>query len=139
MGFATPATLGACVAKPDQRVITLCGDGAFQMTGTELSTIIRQGFAPILIILDNHGYGTERFLHAGNWKYNEIHPWSYHQLPLIYGDGRGYLVETEGEFAEALAQAWEDTSCAQIIQAKISDGDASQTLLRLAERMGRQV
>ncbi len=139
MGFAVPATVGACVAKPDQRVVTICGDGAFQMTGSELSTIIRHGFAPILIVLDNHGYGTERFLHAGEWKYNEIHPWNYYKLPEIYGGGRGYLVSTEGEFAEALKAAWLDRSCVQIIQAKLAEGDASTTLLRLAERMSQNV
>lgn len=139
MGFATPATVGACVAKPDQRVLTICGDGAFQMTGQELSTIVRHGFAPILIILDNHGYGTERYLHEGEWEYNEINPWNYHKLPEIYGGGRGYLVSTEGEFAEALAEAWNDTSCVQVIQAKLSEGDASTTLLRLAERLGDRV
>ncbi len=139
MGFAVPATVGACVAKPDQRVITICGDGAFQMTGNELSTIIRNGFAPILIILDNHGYGTERFLHEGTWKFNEIHPWNYHRLPELYGGGRGYLVSTEGEFAAALEAAWQDKSCAQIIQAKLKEGDASTTLLRLADRLGQRV
>ncbi len=139
MGFAVPATLGACVAKPQKRVVAICGDGAFQMTGNELSTIIRHGFAPILIVLDNHGYGTERFLHAGDWKYNEINPWNYHKLPEVYGGGKGYLVTTEGEFIDALAQAWEDKSCVQIIQAKLAEGDASTTLLRLAERLGERV
>lgn len=139
MGFAVPATLGACVARPQKRVVAICGDGAFQMTGNELSTIIRHGFAPILIILDNHGYGTERFLHEGEWKYNEINPWNYHKLPEIYGGGKGYLVHTEGEFIEALAQAWQDKSCVQIIQAKLAEGDASTTLLRLAERLGERV
>jgi len=38
MGFAVPAALGAQIARPDHRVLTLVGDGAFQMTGTELST-----------------------------------------------------------------------------------------------------
>lgn len=139
MGFSTPATLGACFAKPKQRVVSICGDGAFQMTGNELSTIIRNGFAPIMIILDNHGYGTERFLHEGEWEYNEIHPWNFHKLPEIYGGGRGYLVSTEAEFDEALKSAWEDTSCVQIIQAKLKEGDASSTLLRLAERLGQRV
>ena len=139
MGFAVPAVLGACVAKPDQRVVGICGDGAFQMTGNELSTIIRRGYAPLLIILDNHGYGTERYLHPGQWEYNEIHPWNYASLPAVYGGGRGYLVRTLGEFAEALAAAWEDTSCVQIIQAQLAEGDASTTLLRLAERMSRSV
>ncbi len=139
MGFATPATFGACVAKPSQRVITICGDGAFQMTGTELSSIARHGFAPILIILDNHGYGTERFLHPGEWGYNEVNPWQYHKLPEIYGGGKGYLVTTEGEFVDALDDAWSDDSQMQIIQAKLKEGDASTTLLQLAERLGGRV
>ncbi len=139
MGFATPATLGACVAKPDQRVITIIGDGAFQMTGNELSTIIRHRFSPIMIVLDNHGYGTERYLHEGDWVYNEIHPWNYHKLPEIYGGGRGYYVTTEGEFESALQSACDDSSCLQLIHAKLKEGDASKTLLQLAEKLGSRV
>ncbi|MCA9195122.1 MAG: alpha-keto acid decarboxylase family protein [Planctomycetales bacterium] len=139
MGFAVPAALGACIARPGKRVLAICGDGAFQMTGNELSTIVRRGFAPILIILDNHGYGTERFLHAGEWKYNEIHPWNYSLLPEIYSGGRGYCAQDEGEFAAAFAQAWQDRSGPQIIHAKLAEGDASTTLLRMAERLGSRV
>ncbi|RMF42385.1 MAG: alpha-keto acid decarboxylase family protein [Planctomycetota bacterium] len=139
MGFSVPAIVGASCAKPDQRVIAICGDGAFQMTGQELSTVIRLGLSPILIILDNGGYVTEKFLHPGDWKYNDIHPWNYYKLPDIYGGGRGYKVQTEGEFAEALEQALEDQSCAQIIHAVMAPGDASHTLRCLAERLGQQV
>ena len=65
MGFSIPATLGASLAKPGHRVITLCGDGAFQMTCLELSTIVRHGFNPIVIVLDNGGYGTETSIASG--------------------------------------------------------------------------
>ncbi|MCC6510553.1 MAG: alpha-keto acid decarboxylase family protein [Pirellulaceae bacterium] len=139
MGFSVPAAVGACFAKPEKRVLVMCGDGAFQMTGNELSTLIRNQFSPILIILDNHGYGTERFLHAGQWKYNEILPWNYHCLPELYGAGKGYLVQTEGEFLAALDSAWNDRSQCHVIHAKLVEGDASQTLLRLAERLGARV
>ena len=139
MGFSVPAALGACFARRDKRVLVLCGDGAFQMTGNELSTIVRHQFSPIVIILDNHGYGTERYLHAGQWKYNEILPWHYHRLPELYGAGRGYLVQTEGEFITALDNAWSDRSHLHIIHAKLAEGDASQTLLRLADRLGARV
>ena len=47
--------------------------------------------SPILIVLDNHGYGTERYLQEGEWKYNEIHPWNYHKLPAVYGGGTSRL------------------------------------------------
>ncbi len=139
MGFAIPAAVGACVARPKERVLAICGDGAFQMTGNELSTLVRNGFSPILVILDNHGYGTERYLQEGEWKYNEIHPWNYHKLPEVYGGGKGYLVKTEGEFSAALKEAWHDRSQVHIIHAKLAEGDASTTLLRLAERLGARV
>ncbi|MDG2222448.1 MAG: thiamine pyrophosphate-binding protein, partial [Rubripirellula sp.] len=69
MGFSIPAALGAATARPDHRVVVLVGDGAFQMTGQELSTLMARGHNPIVILLDNHGYGTERFLHEGEWEY----------------------------------------------------------------------
>jgi indolepyruvate decarboxylase len=139
MGFSVPAALGACTARPDDRVVVICGDGAFQMTGQEMSSLIRMGYAPILIVLDNHGYGTERMLQRGQWKYNEIHPWHYHALPTIYGGGRGHRVTTEGEFCEALQQAWNDRSQVHLIHAQLLEGDASQTLTRMAERLGKRV
>ena len=75
------------VARPDLRPVVLVGDGAFQMTGMELSTIVRHGFDPIVIVLDNEGYGTERLLHAGDHEFNDIHPWHYHRLPEVLGGG----------------------------------------------------
>jgi indolepyruvate decarboxylase len=139
MGFSVPAALGACVAKPKDRVLVIVGDGAFQMTGQEMSSLIRLGHSPIIIVLDNHGYGTERFLQEGTWKYNEIAVWNYSKLPDVYGGGVGYLVTNEGEFDEALNRAWADRSQLHLIHAKLSEGDASSTLLRLANRLSARV
>ena len=139
MGFSVPAALGACTARPDHRVVVICGDGAFQMTGQEISTLIRQKHSPIVIVLDNHGYGTERMLQQGEWAYNEIHAWNFHALPSIYNGGKGHLATNEAEFCRALEEAWDDRSQLHLIQAKLAEGDASQTLLRLAERLGKRV
>jgi len=139
MGFSVPAALGALTARPESRVLVLCGDGAFQMTGMELSTIVRRGLSPIVIVLDNCGYGTERFLHPGDWKFNEIHPWRYHQLPQLLGGGTGYEVRTEGQFDAALQQAWNDRSGMSLIQAHIPRDDASDALKRLTERLSKRV
>ena len=137
MGFAVPAALGANVARPDLRTLVLVGDGAFQMTGMELSTIVRCGFAPIVIVLDNQGYGTERFLHPG--PFNDIHPWNYHKLPEVLGGGTGYKVRTEGEFDEALRKGLADTSGMSLIQVHLSQEDRSKALDRLAERLSKRV
>lgn len=139
MGFAVPAALGAQVARPNERVLAICGDGAFQMTGMELSSIVKLGFAPVVIVLDNRGYGTERFLHPGDWKFNEIHPWKYAKLPEVLGGGTGYEVRTEGEFDKAIRRAWADKSGMSLIQVHLDPGDASHAMRRLAERLGMQV
>ena len=81
MGFAVPAALGAKTARPDLKVIAMVGDGAFQMTGMELSTIVRRGLAVTVIVLDNKGYGTERLLLEGS--FNDINPWQYHRIPEV--------------------------------------------------------
>ncbi len=139
MGFSVPAALGALTARPKSRVLVICGDGAFQMTGMELSNIIRGGYSPVVIVLDNHGYGTERFLHAGDWAFNEINPWKYSKLPEILGGGTGYEVRTEGEFQSALTTAWADRNALSLIHAHIPVGDSSDALLRLADRLKHRV
>ncbi len=137
MGFAVPAAVGAGFARRDQRIVAIVGDGAFQMTGMEFSTLVRNQFDAIVILLDNHGYGTERFLHPGD--FNEIHPWNYHRLPEVLGGGRGYLVGSETEFDQALRSAWADRSGPSLIQVSIDPGDVSSSLRRLAERLSQRV
>ncbi|MBX7072248.1 MAG: alpha-keto acid decarboxylase family protein [Pirellulales bacterium] len=137
MGFAVPATLGASFARSSTRVICIVGDGAFQMTGMELSTIVRYGFDPIVIVLDNKGYGTERFLHPGD--FNDIHPWRYHRLPEVLGGGTGYDVRTEDEFEQALVAALADRKGMSLIQAHIGVEDRSKALDRLADKLSKRV
>jgi indolepyruvate decarboxylase len=139
MGFSIPAALGVMVARPDLRPIVLVGDGAFQMTGMELSSAVRLGLSPIVIVLDNGGYGTERWLHPGVFKFNDIHPWHYHKLPELFGGGKGYEVRTEGEFDQALESALADRSGMSVIQVHLDQADRSPALDRLAKRLFERV
>jgi indolepyruvate decarboxylase len=139
MGFSVPAALGALTARPDSRVIVIVGDGAFQMTGMELSTIVRRKLNPLIIVLDNEGYGTERFLHEGEWEYNNVHPWKYSLLPQLLGGGTGYEVRTEGEFEAALTKSWSDRSGMSLIHAHIPRNEGSDALVRLAVKLSDRV
>ena len=65
MGFAVPASIGVAMAPKKLRPYVLVGDGAFQMTGAEISTAVRLGLNPIIIILNNDGYGTMRKIRDG--------------------------------------------------------------------------
>ena len=137
MGFAVPAALGAKMARPDLKVIALVGDGAFQMTGMELSTIVRRGLAVTVIVLDNKGYGTERLIHEGG--FNDINPWQYQLLPQVLGGGTGYDVRTEGEFDAAITQSLADTRAMSVIRAHIAVDDHSTTLGRIGAGLAHRV
>jgi indolepyruvate decarboxylase len=139
MGFAVPAALGVHMGKPGARVVAIVGDGAFQMTGMELSSLVRFKLPTVVIVLDNGGYGTEKLLHPGDWEFNAIHSWQYAKLPEVLGGGTGYHVRTEGDFDAALTAAWQDTSGPSILQVHLDPRDCSRALARLAERMSKTV
>jgi indolepyruvate decarboxylase len=139
MGFAVPAALGVHVARPGDRVVAIVGDGAFQMTGLEFSNLVRNKFPTVVIVLDNKGYGTERLLHPGDWKFNDVQQWQFHKLPELVGGGKGYLIHTEGEFDAALNAAWKERTEPSILQVIIDKTDCSRALSRLAERMSKTV
>ena len=137
MGFAVPASVGAQFSMPDTRCLVIVGDGAFQMTGTELSTTVRNGFNPIILVLNNHGYGTERHLLEG--PFNDIGCWNYSGMPSLLGTGRGFHVRTEGEFDEAIKAALAETRHFTLIEAELEKLDTSPALARLAERMSGEI
>jgi indolepyruvate decarboxylase len=139
MGFAVPAALGAMVARPKLRPIVLVGDGAFQMTGMELSSIVRNGFCPIVIVLDNEGYGTERMLLLGDHPFNDIRPWHYSKLPEVLGAGRGYDVRTEGDCDQALRTALADSQQMHLLHVHLGRDDYSPTLVRLMTKLRARV
>ncbi len=137
MGFGVPATLGARMARPDLKVVLLVGDGAFQMTGMELSTLVARRLPATIIVLDNAGYGTERLLQDG--PFNDINPWAYERLPEVLGGGNGHVVRTEGEFDRALDAALADRDGLHIIRAHLPRDDFSVTLQRLAGKLSQKV
>src|SRR5919202_159393 len=56
MGFALPAALGVAIAHPDDTVWAIVGDGGFQMTNQELSTIVQEDVRNVKIAVVNNGY-----------------------------------------------------------------------------------
>jgi acetolactate synthase-1/2/3 large subunit len=60
MGFALPAAIGAKVACPEKDVWVIAGDGGFQMTAAELSTIVQEGLAINIAVINNGFLGMVR-------------------------------------------------------------------------------
>jgi len=137
LGFAVPGSIGVKAAAPHLRSIVLVGDGAFQMTGMELATIARYGQNPIVVVMDNDGYGTERPMLDG--AFNDVSRWNFAKLPEVIGTGLGIKATTEREFAAALDQARANTGSFSIIQVMLDRNDHSPALLRLTARLRERV
>jgi acetolactate synthase-1/2/3 large subunit len=60
MGFALPAAIGAKAACPEKDVWVIAGDGGFQMTAAELSTIVQEGMAINIAVINNGFLGMVR-------------------------------------------------------------------------------
>lgn len=137
MGFAVPAAVGVQVADRQLRPIVLVGDGAFQMTALELSTAVRHGFNPIIVVLNNKGYTTERFIHDG--PFNDILNWNYHRLPDLLGAGWGFEVHTVADLHQAMAAALAHEDAYSILNVHLDPMDTSPALKRLGARLAKQV
>jgi indolepyruvate decarboxylase len=86
IGWATPAAFGASVGNPDRRLILITGEGSHQMTAQEISQFDRHGLRPIILVLNNSGYLSERMLCKDMaLAYNDIAAWNYAELPHALG------------------------------------------------------
>lgn len=103
IGYTVGATLGACIAAPDRCAVLFVGDGSFQVTCQDLSTMIRNRLKPVIFLINNDGYTIERVI--TDRSYNDLQPWKYHGLPEVFGGGPAFDVRTEGELEAALGKA----------------------------------
>jgi indolepyruvate decarboxylase len=135
MGFAVPASIGIATGRPDLRPYVLVGDGAFQMTGVEISTAVRLGLNPIILVLNNDGYGTMRQIQDGS--FNVITQWNYHIICELVGGGEAATVSRKGELDAALRRA-HNSDTLQVIEIKVPRGDVSRQLATIAREVRRR-
>ena len=62
MGYSLPAAIGAAIGNREKQVVTIMGDGSFQMSLFELGTLIQEGVHPLVILFNNSGLGMVREL-----------------------------------------------------------------------------
>lgn len=133
IGYCTPAALGVGLARPQKRPVVLTGDGAFQMTAQEVSTLLRCNCPAVILLINNDGYLVERMLHEDG-PYNDIQMWRYAGLPGVFngGDqGIGLRVTTEGELQRALTTAAASPDKLLLIEICLDKMDCSEGLKRL--------
>jgi len=136
IGYTLPAVLGSCLAAPDRRHLLFIGDGAFQMTAQELSTILRLDLKPIIFLVNNDGYTIERLIAGPESAYNDIQPWRYSQMPAVFAPAKPALVrvaKTQEQLADAVAAA-AGANSATFIEVLLPRMDAPGDLAKFARR-----
>jgi TPP-dependent 2-oxoacid decarboxylase len=130
MGFSVPAALGAGIADPTRRPFALVGDGAFQMTGTELATMVDHGLRPIVLLLNNGGYGMLEAIDRPRRDYDR-RSWDYPAMARALG-ALAERATTTAEFKAALARA-EASPMAYLIEAAVARDDLSPVMSRIRD------
>jgi indolepyruvate decarboxylase len=136
MGFGVPAALGSQIGT-GVRPLVLCGDGAFQMTGHEISHAPARGLSPIVVLVNNAGWGIFRPV-SPRADLLTIPPWPYAELAQAWG-GVGFQARTREELREALRAAHEVNGFV-LIESHVAPGDLSpisQRYIRASARKAR--
>ncbi|KAI3472869.1 hypothetical protein Pfo_029941 [Paulownia fortunei] len=138
IGWSVGATLGYAQAVPEKRVIACIGDGSFQVTAQDVSTMLRCGQKTIIFLINNGGYTIEVEIHDG--PYNVIKNWNYTALVDAIHNGEGNCwttkVRCEEELSEAIATATgAKQDCLCFIEVIAHKDDTSKELLEWGSRV----
>ncbi|KAH7138141.1 thiamine diphosphate-binding protein [Dendryphion nanum] len=148
IGYATAACQGAALAAKEvglKRTILFTGDGSFQLTAQEVSTMIRHKLNPIIFVICNNGYTIERFIHGWEDSYNDVQEWKYKDLPAAFGAEEGsvltYRVNTKQEVEELFSNeefTSGETTKLRFVELVMPWDDAPNALKSIAESAARR-
>ncbi|EEU46228.1 uncharacterized protein NECHADRAFT_99885 [Fusarium vanettenii 77-13-4] len=141
IGWSVGACQGAALAAKDlgngRRTILFVGDGSFQLTAQELSTMIRHGLKPTIFVICNDGFTIERFIHGMNAEYNDINEWKYKELVRVFGGEKTcktFTIKTKDELNDLLVdEEFKAANCLQFVELYMPREDAPRALIMTAE------
>lgn len=142
IGWSVGACQGAALAAKDvednRRTVLFVGDGSFQLTAQEVSTMLRRGLKPIIFVLCNNGYTIERFIHGMNAEYNDINNWDYKGLIDVFGGtkigAKTFSIRTKDEAEKLLTDdEFNAAKALQLVELHVPWDDAPRALILTAE------
>ncbi|KAL1982457.1 hypothetical protein VTN96DRAFT_1304 [Rasamsonia emersonii] len=136
IGYSVGACQGAALAakeRNNRRTILFVGDGSFQFTVQEMSTILRKGLKPIVFVICNNGYTIERYIHGWEESYNDIQPWKFVDVPSTFGakkdEYKTYQVRTRDELRRLFGnEVFSSAPCLQLVELYMPQEDAPAAL-----------
>ena len=141
IGYSVGACQGAALAAKEmgnRRTILFVGDGSFQLTAQEVSTMIRHGLKPIIFVICNEGYTIERYIHGMDESYNDIQLWKYKDLLAVFGadpkKSKTFQVKTKQELDSLfLNKEFSSAPYIQFVELYMPKEDAPRALKLTAE------
>jgi indolepyruvate decarboxylase len=134
MGFGIPAAIGTQIGT-GVRPIVVSGDGAFQMTGAEISHAPKYGLSPIVVLVNNGGWGIFRPV-TPKQELLEIPDWPYAELAQGWG-GVGFVCSSSKELHDALRAAHELNEFV-LIECRVPHDDLSPISRRYIKASARK-
>ncbi|ETS85515.1 Pyruvate decarboxylase [Pestalotiopsis fici W106-1] len=147
VGACQGAALGAKDAQQQRRTILFEGDGSFQLTAQELSTMIKHELDVIIFVICNDGYTIERFIHGMEAEYNDVVQWDYKELVTVFSGGpekqakngtKKYTVKTKDEVEKLFADKdFNERKGLRFVEIYMPKEDAPRSLQTTAEASAR--
>ena len=142
IGYTLGALLGAKIAAPERQTVLFIGDGSFQLTGQEVSTMMRHYLNPIIFLINNDGYTVERLIHGATMPYNDVPEWYYTKFPKTFkGNVHSLQVKTEQELEEVIKQIKSgelNKNQLAFIEVILPKMDAPQVLIDIGKAMAKR-
>ncbi|KAG5952319.1 hypothetical protein E4U53_001099 [Claviceps sorghi] len=145
IGWSVGACQGAALAAKDmgldRRTILFVGDGSFQLTAQEVSTMLRHKLKVIIFVICNEGFTIERFIHGMDAPYNDIVEWDNKKLIDVFGGtslAQTYSIKTKDELDSLFADPnFNASTKMQFVELHMPKEDAPKSLVMTAEASAR--
>lgn len=143
IGYSVPAAVGAAMAARHRQIYLFVGDGSFQLTVQEISVFIRHGLTPVIFLLNNDGYLTEKLINGPNSNYNNFQMGEYIKAMTFFGAhletnqnekiGIEVQVKTREAFESAMETVIQEPGKIHFLELVMPQFDAPRELKMLAE------
>ncbi|KAK4136211.1 pyruvate decarboxylase [Trichocladium antarcticum] len=147
IGWSVGAAQGAALAAKDmgvdRRTVLFVGDGSFQLTAQEVSTMIRHNLKITIFLIYNEGFTIERFIHGMEAEYNDVSRWHYTDVPTVFGASdkqvRKLVVKTKDQLEKMLTETeFNKAGGLQFVELWMPKHDAPRALKITTEMAAKQ-
>ncbi|KAM0620764.1 hypothetical protein ACHAQG_007350 [Verticillium nonalfalfae] len=138
VGACQGAALASKDAQTDRRTILFVGDGSFQLTAQEVTTMIRHQLRVTIFVICNDGYTIERFIHGMDAGYNDVVQWKYQDTVTVFGGtdktAKKFQVRTKEELDKLFKdESFNNAKEVQFVELYMEKKDAPRALIMTAE------